>query len=158
MLIGDNQTIGAQTGNPTYESATTGGNTPGSQTTDAGGAISEDLSSVIGDHTLVQNNIPSHEHFVAHDSFGTTENNGDAVDGRPINSQDGGCYSEYRLKKCASDSDEANVGKSGSWGASGAVTAVTHSGTLTVAAHTHTLGAGSLPPWHAVYYIMYTGA
>lgn len=40
-------------------------------------------------------------------------------------------------------------------GATGA--AHTHGDTGSVGDHTHTLGASSLPPWNAIYYIMYTG-
>lgn len=157
MAIGGNESPAE--GLPLYEGSTTGGNLPGSQVTDPAGAHTHAIS--IDDHELVLDNLPAHYHHVGYDN-GTGMSSGPEADSSkgikanfPNSSSDG-----YNLK--ATDgtyaAEEPDVGRTSQAGAA-SVTAVTHTNAAAASggSHTHSLGAGSLPPWHAVHWIMYTG-
>lgn len=157
MLIQSDAAAGAQAGLPTYDGNSSGGNLPSELQTGEAGDVTASVS--IADHVLVQNNIPSHQHLVAKDSGGVF--GGVTPDASPNQAIEqwgaGGDDNQYRLGQ--SGGDNADVGLSSKWGAAGAVDPLVHTGSeVTIPAHSHTLSGASLPPWHAVYYIMFTGA
>jgi len=141
-----------------FNPGNTGGNTisSGTMTTASGGDGVATGTITIPDHTLTVNNIPEHAHFTVVDTAGSTPNNGDAAGTYAINSHDGGGDAEYRMKRAASTSTEANVGLTSSWGSSGAVDPLTHTGaTIDIddISHTHDY----MPAYYAVAYIAYVG-
>lgn len=151
-LIGGNES--PADGLPLYEGATTGGALPGSQTTGPAGGHSHTVT--IDDHTLTTANLPAHSHKMFDTNEGPTTNNqtnkpgaDDAVAWEAPGDRD------YRLNRYGGGT--ATIGQTGETGSASAV-AHTNAVTNTVAPHTHTLSGSSLPPWHAVHWIMYLGA
>lgn len=156
FLVGDNSS--PPSGLPLYNDNTNGGGVQTGQVTGPAGNVTAQVT--VDPHTIGLNNLPEHFHYVAKDNAGGgTPNLGDAASAYPINSHDGGGDAEYRMKRSASTSDEANVGKTSvAGGVSGSPDDLTHnSADVVIPAHSHTIPDGNLPPWHAVYYIMYTG-
>jgi microcystin-dependent protein len=150
--------IGANSGSglPTYEGQTFGGELGTGGLTGAAGSHTHTVGG-IADHFLSAANLPPHDHNL----FGGTEtsSNGDppkpgATDTVAYKNDASGVGTAYAVG-AGSGSPSSGVSGMGQ----GSSSAVGHTGSVdSVAAHQHTLGDESLPPWNAVYYIMFTGA
>lgn len=171
---GDTYTVGASgSGSVTVSSLTTSSPKDPSDGTTAKVTLSVGSSTTgtadiqIADHTLTEDNIPKHFHYVAgNDDF---NGNNSISPGQGISTSatlasqatDGSSDDEYRFASSASS--DADTFESSQWpDRAGAVTAVTHSGTANYD-HVHSLTGGSfsgsaLPDYYALSYIIYTGA
>ena len=136
MLIGDNQSPPA--GLPTYDGAGTGGAIPGQQTTGSAGGHSHTTAGF----ALQMANLPG--------DLGSNILISQAAAGQADSHNDASSFA--RGAELPNANTAAPVTVSGANG-----TAHSHGNTGAVGSHTHTLSSSSLPPWGAVYLIMYTG-
>ena len=145
-------------GLPKYLGASSGGALPSSWTTSSSGAHTHTLS--VQDHTITTANLPAHDHELFRN-----ESNAAAT---AITTDEAAAYigggsggPDYTVRPAPTNptTTSPNVGRSGTGGLSTTPTALSHTGsTASNGSHTHTLDGADLPPWSAVYWIMYVGA
>ena len=149
--------IGADNGSglPTYTGTSQGGAIGAGGLTGPAGSHSHTVGNMT-DHTLTAANLPQHNHTL----FGGTEtsSSGDppkpsASDTVAYKNEASGVGTAYAV---GAGSGTPSSGASGM--GTGAASGVAHTGSVdSVAAHQHTIGEESIPPWNAMYFIMYTG-
>ncbi len=126
------------TGLPLNGGATTGGALPGSLTTGPAGGHQHTTSGF----TLEMQHLPS--------TLSSSINISQAAAGQSDNHSDASSFARGAETPNADTSTPVTV-----VGANNV--AHSHGDTAAVSDHTHSLDGASLPPWHAIYYIMYTG-
>lgn len=144
-------------GLPQYLGASSGGALPSAWSTSSAGAHTHTLS--VNDHTITTANLPAHDHEMFRN-----ESNSAAT---PITTDEAAAYigggsggPDYTVRPAPTNptTTSPNVGRTGTGGLSASPTALSHTGsTASNGAHTHTLDGADLPPWSAVYWIMYVG-
>lgn len=145
-------------GLPTYQGQSSGGQSGSGATGLSGDGA---FGVTVPDHTIGIANVPEHNHTL----FGTEANNsagGNVIGSGQVASADVSNTSAnnqpYQISPVPTNPSgvEPTAGRSGKAG-QGTPSPLTHAGSQVVLpGHTHDL-TGALPPWRAVYYIMYTG-
>ena len=146
---------------PNYNGTTFGGALPGDLTTGPAGSHNHTLS--IDDHVITKANLPAHDHqmFVNVSNDGALP--GESVGAGEAVAKDSGnsSNSNYNMKKstASSTTDQPTQGRTGTGGLATTPTGLTHTASALSSApdHTHDISGASLPPWSAVWFIMYVG-